>query len=383
MSFLVEKNIKTLAQLGVEFSIFEPTPTGLRKSILDATHVVRSHFELENFHFYWQQGQGSEHKVVKKAYFLFHDEKENTLVSLYRPNTKNGDPRMWFKGLPKFANPGDKIAIVVFHDELYLINLTMTNLSLSLQVEDSYIYQFLNHLKHERFSVADELLEQLSRLAKKPFPALRSGDTAIGYTLETMLGIEANSSKQPDYKGIELKSGRGGKNRTTLFAQVADWKVSPCKSSAEILSRYGYERGDDFKLYCTVSTQKQNSQGLRFIYAQSKDELQEWYNSSELVAIWSGDVLRQRLKEKHAETFWIEAKSIDIEGIEHFQLKSVTHTKSPILSQLMPLIESGVITMDHLIKKNTKGCVSEKGPLFKMNKGDLELLFPSPTIYRL
>ncbi|WP_318448871.1 MvaI/BcnI family restriction endonuclease [Photobacterium leiognathi] len=373
---LVAQNVKALAQFGVEFSIFEPTLTGLKKSILDATHVVRSHLELENFHFYWHQGQGPDHKVVKKAYFLSDDVKQSTSVSLYRPNTKKGDPRMWFRGLPKFASPDDKVAIVVFHDELYLINLTMSNISLSLKFENSYIYQFLNHLRDERFSVADELLEQLSRLAKKPFPALRSGDTAIGYTLETMLGIEANSSKQPDYKGIELKSGRGGKNRTTLFAQVADWKVSPCKSSAEILSKYGYERGDDFKLYCTVSTQKQNSQGLGFIYDQSKDELQEWHNSSELVAIWSGDVLRQRLREKHAETFWIEAKSIDIEGVEHFQLKTVTHTRAPILSQLMPLIESGVITMDHLIKKNAKGRVSEKGPLFKMNKSDLELLFP-------
>lgn len=33
-------------------------------------------------------------------------------------------------------------------------------------------------------------------------------DTAIGRTLETLLGININSSKQPDYKGIELKAFR-------------------------------------------------------------------------------------------------------------------------------------------------------------------------------
>lgn len=62
----------------------------------------------------------------------------------------------------------------------------------------------------------------------------------------------------------------------------------------------------------------------------------------------------------------------------------VTHTKSPVVSQLMPLIQSGVITMDHLIKKSGKtNRVSEKGPLFKINKRELDLLFPEPVTYSL
>ena len=102
-----------------------------------------------------------------------------------------------------------------------------------------------------------------------------------------------------------------------------------------------------------------------------------------LVAVWPGSLLRSRLKEKHSETFWIEAESQMIDGEEYFYLISITHTKSPILSQLMPLIASGVVTMDHLIKKNKKGRVSEKGPLFKINKRDLDLLFPKPIKYIL
>ena len=31
-------------------------------------------------------------------------------------------------------------------------------------------------------------------------------DTAVGRTLETALGIPINSAKEPDYRGIELKS---------------------------------------------------------------------------------------------------------------------------------------------------------------------------------
>lgn len=96
-------------------------------------------------------------------------------------------------------------------------------------------------------------------------------------------------------------------------------------------------------------------------------------------------MLRQRLNEKHSETFWVSADSTEIDGVEYFQLKSVTHTKSPLQGQLMPLIALGVITMDHLIKRKSgvKPKVAEKGPLFKINKKDLALLFPSPKTYFL
>jgi hypothetical protein len=380
----VANNKRQLTKLGVEFSVFEPTMTGLRKAILDATQQIRVHFELEDFHYYWEQGQGPEYKVMKDAYLLSDDGVIKSKASLYRPKTKQGDPRIWFRKLPSFSSPDDQVAIIIKDGATYLINLSTVVIEKSLDDNDSQIRNFLLSFVTEHNIIAEELLKKLKKLAESPFPAQRTGDTAIGFTLEELLGIPANSSKDPDYKGIELKSGRGNKTRTTLFAQVADWDISPCKKSVEILNKYGYARGDDFKLYCTITTQRENPQGLSFIYDQTKDQLQEWYNKTDLVAVWPGALLRKRLKEKHAETFWVEANSELVNGVEQFQLLKVTHTKSPILSQLLPLIQSGVVTMDHLIKRNGKNNrVSEKGPLFKINKRDLELLFPEPVTYKL
>jgi hypothetical protein len=380
----VTNNKRQLTKIGIEFSVFEPTMTGLKKSILDATQQVRTHFELEDFHYYWEQSQGPDYKVIKDAYLLSDDEVIKSKASLYRPKTKQGDPRIWFRKLPSYSTPGDQVAIIIKDDVTYLINLSTTVIEQSLSDSNSQIKNFLESFVTQHNTIAEELLAKLKELAKSPFPALRTGDTAIGFTLEAMLGIPANSSKLPDYKGIELKSGRGNKTRTTLFAQVADWSISPCKRSAEILNKYGYEREDDFKLYCTITTQRENTQGLSFIYDQAKDQLQEWYNKKDLVAVWPGELLRKRLKEKHTETFFVEAKSEKVDGVENFQLLKVTHTKSPILSQLLPLMQSGVITMDHLIKRSGKNNkVSEKGPLFKINKRDLGLLFPQPVTYSL
>lgn len=377
-------NKKLLTQLGVEFSTFEITETGLKKSIIDATQSVRAHFELEGFHVYSDQIQGPENKIVKKATLVSNEQLTNSKVSLYRPKTKQGDPRMWFRELPSFASSEDEIGIIIHNDSAYLINFNIVSIKESLEQLGSKVGEFIRQYRDARDSIANELLLKLKVLAKEPFPTQRKGDTGIGYTLETMLGIVANSSKKPDYKGIEIKSGRAAKTRTTLFAQVADWSISPCKKSAEILDKYGYARDEDFKLYCTVSTLRENPQGLSFRYEENKDDLQEWYKKSDLVAVWPGKLLRKRLREKHAETFWVEATTEIIDGLEYFQLVKVTHTKSPVTSQLLPLIQAGTITMDHLIKRSGEtNRVSEKGPLFKINKRDLNQLFPLPVNYSL
>jgi len=203
------KNKAYFASLGIDYSIFEPTITGLKKSILDATRPVRSHFEIEGFHNFDMQGQGDEHKIIKEAFFVFPDLLQQTRVSLYRPKTKKGDPRMWFRGLAEFANPADQIAIVIFEDKLYLFNFSQFDTELLDSRSSSSI--FISQYLVSKNSIADELLEKLRVIAKAPIRCTVVGDTAIGMAIELALGIPANSSRKPDYKGIELKGGRGKK----------------------------------------------------------------------------------------------------------------------------------------------------------------------------
>ena len=164
-------------------------------------------------------------------------------------------------------------------------------------------------------SVADELLEKLRGIAATglvPSVMDQRADTAIGRTLESLLGIDINSRREPDYKGIEIKSYRRARtasreNRKTLFARVPNWKLSKFKSSAEILNGFGYTRGDDFKLYCTVSTRSTNSQGLSFKLDDKAGLLNECSSNAELgaFATWAMADLRKSLVEKHNETFWV------------------------------------------------------------------------------
>ena len=87
--------------------------------------------------------------------------------------------------------------------------------------------------------------------------------------------------------------------------------------------------------------------------------------------------------EKHNETFWIAADSKIIDGKEYFQYKKVEHTKKPIVSQFDILLEQGIITLDHLIKRTKTGGAAEKGPIFKIKPNSLDLLFPPSQLYNL
>ena len=99
--------------------------------------------------------------------------------------------------------------------------------------------------------------------------------------------------------------------------------------------------------------------------------------------VWALDTLHKRLLEKHNETFWIEAETTVISGKEHFLYKKVQHTRKPIVSQFDILLQQGLITLDHLIKRSSNGKVVEKGPLFKIKPKAVQLLFPPSQLYNL
>jgi hypothetical protein len=381
--------IKLLTEKSVELCLIEPTGTGLEKSIIDSTFSVRTYLKDNNIHDFELQKQGQENKIQITSFLISPDSLVNSVVSLYRPNTKNGDPRIWFKGLGAYSKANDIIGIIAFESDLYVLNITQLDLHKLLESKISNPLQDLvNEINQISNEVAEELLLLLNKIAAKgPVPAMLQADTAIGRTLETLLGIDINSSKKPDYKGIELKSYRDKKrgNRKNLFAQVPDWSLSKFKSSAEILNAFGYSRGEDFKLYCTVSTLVRNSQGLKLKMDSEISQLIENSDKSSVgdFVVWGLETLHKRLIEKHNETFWIAADSVTIGGKEHFQYKKVEHTKKPIVSQFDILLEQGIITLDHLIKRKSTGSVVEKGPIFKIKPNALDLLFPPSQSYLL
>lgn len=270
-------NLSILNNAGIESCLIYLTSTGLNKSILDATKPVRELLVDADVHDFDKQQQGESAKVSIDTVIFNSGKSENTTTSLYRPKTKSGDPRIWPYRLKQFAEPNDILSIFIENKQIYLVNLSVVD-GVDF-FESSELSRFIEQRKLSYNLVANELLFKLRELALSgPLESVCKGDTAIGRTIETYLGIDINSSPEPDYKGIELKSGRSkSKTRDNLFAKVANWDISRFKSSREIVERIGYDLESEGckKLYCTVSTRKPNSQGLVLDLDLERERLDE------------------------------------------------------------------------------------------------------------
>lgn len=386
------QNLAALNASGCSSVLLFVTATGLRKAILDATEPMRRLLKGGGVHDYAVQSQGPASKSLKSAVVLGELATEVTTVSMYRPVTKNGDPRLWFSDFKRFVSPEDVCAVFIHDQKVHLLNLTRSSVAEALsQGIDTTASRFLREVATSANAIANELLGRLRRVAAAgPFKAVCNGDTAVGRSIEAALGIRINSSRTPDFQGIEIKSGRSSivsrATRATLFACVPDWELSALQSSKAILDRFGYQRGDDFKLYCSVSTRRANSQGLQLRMDEAAAWLREIYASQpvEDVCVWRLDNLHGRLAEKHRETFWVKAKSLQRNSSEWFQLESVTHTTRPSVEQFDRLLGDGTVTLDHLIKRKPSGSVTEKGPLFKIDRPRIaELFLGVPRSYNL
>ena len=119
-----EEKLKVFTEYSISLTLIEPTETGLKKSIMDATGSVRNYLRKNNYHDFNSQAQGPDSKIIIDALIYEVDKVYKSRTSLYRPKTKKGDPRIWFTGLTKHSNPNDILALIAFESKLHVLNLT-------------------------------------------------------------------------------------------------------------------------------------------------------------------------------------------------------------------------------------------------------------------
>jgi hypothetical protein len=390
----VAEAIQMFASFGVQAAYFVPTKTGLEKSILDAHEGIRDFFKSSGIHDFQLQGQGNaEHGVSVKVNLIRQDAIETKDLSLYRPKTKDGDPRMWVN-IRSYSQANNLLAFFLGGDgQLYLLNCSDNRLRALANDPKSVLGSIL--ASGTKRPNTDKLLHLLEEIASRGWvDATRAGDTAVGHTLETLLGIPANSSKKPDFlDDIEIKSGRRppsgrAKNKSTLLSKVPKWKESAMGAN-EILHRFGARNEDTGRqeLYVTVSGVP-NRQGLYMIYGEQSALVEnraiEPSGVSIPVALWHLTDLQNDLKTKHRETFWVQAETRPgAAGVEQFKFTKVTRTLSPLVGNVGPLINEGIITLDYTLSEKSDGKVRDHGYLFRIWPKDLGLLFPAVETYEL
>lgn len=378
------KNLVSINNTGNLSALLFVTATGLKKGIFDATEPVRRYFEETGFHSYENQGQGDEAKIIRPCKLVGDDSVFDTQISLYRPVTKKGDPRLWIYSAAQHVEQDDILSLVVKEGTLYVFNLSRLTPLQDVVQEVGFVSHIMSKVK----GASDDLLARLREISKRELIGDVKADTAVGRAIETALGIQANSSRNPDFKGIEIKASRSAKrtSRANLFAKTPDWEISTYKGSKALLDRFGYMRGTENKLYCTVSSRSPNSQGLFLKLADEmlQERFRKGEGAEEPVCVWRLRTLHESLMEKHRETFWVKVQALKSATVEAFRVIGVTHTSRPSTFNFDALLENGDITVDHLIKRVPgKDTAKDKGYLFKVEEEKRDQLFlGQKAVYR-
>lgn len=218
-----------------------------------------------------------------------------------------------------------------------------------------------------------ELKDKLSEIHRKGYiVSLRRGSTGIGYTLETLLGLDENNLKTPDFGDVELKSHRNGvSSLVTMFTfNRGVWKIKP----RELIEKYGYiDTNGRPSLYC-VANSKANNQGL-FVEVE-QDVVKLYHVDGCLVAEWTGERLIDRFRSKMPALIFVNADTrMNSDRKEEFWYKEAYLLTDPDEDNFLDLIKKDIIIVDVRMHLRMNRVVRNHGTGFRIDEKFLNLCF--------
>ncbi len=226
-----------------------------------------------------------------------------------------------------------------------------------------------------------EFLRRFDRISAAGYvPTGRPGDTGVGYTLETLLGVPENNDPGGDFLGIEVKAwrmtdGRNDRQRPmNLFLREPVWIDG--LTAAERVRRRGYidEQGRA-AWYQTVSC-RENTHGLR-LSCDDRAGCLLLLDDADAVGFWTYDVLARRLAEKHRCAVFVGARSRGRGRGEAFHYRTVDWCEKPSVTRLLDLVDQGDIVVELRMHAVSDTRVRNHGTAFRVRRHRLTDLYES------
>jgi len=227
--------------------------------------------------------------------------------------------------------------------------------------------------------VLDQFLVRFDRISAQGFvKTRRTGDTGVGYTLESLLELKENNSPRGDFLGMEVKAYRDSEEefddheKMNLFLKEPQW-IDGLKS-AERVRQYGYRDPNGRQAWYLSVTCKVNDAGLQLQVNEQCDSL-TLLRHDQPIGNWSVETLQQRLTEKHAHSVFVAAETRGEGKDEEFRYRTVTWCRDASAARLLELVNSGDVIVELRIHLRADGSVRNHGTAFRVRKHQLEHLF--------
>jgi len=235
----------------------------------------------------------------------------------------------------------------------------------------------------ETFSADATLLELLTKFDQIKelgwIDAMRSGDTGIGYTFESLLGIKENNDKTADFKGIEIKCKRSKEVGTPDSTKINLFQEGPVwftKASAKERIRIIGKEGNDGLYSCfSQLTTNPNNLGLflDIIGSQNKIDLRKDQNA---LGYWLFEGLEHRLAEKHSRTAFIKARTRNANSNTQFLYDEFVYCDRPSITRFVDLVSHRNIVFEFIMSEKPNGSIRNHGYPWRLIRSEfLDQLF--------
>ncbi len=200
----------------------------------------------------------------------------------------------------------------------------------------------------------NDLLTRFDHISEQGYiDSLRAGDTGIGYTFETQLGIKENNDRRADFRGIEVKcklvketGGHGGK--INLFQQAPRWDEKLTALERIRLIGQPDEQGR-YTCYSQVTTTVNNI-GLSLDQSATPEQI-DLLKGIARFGYWPFGVLEERLREKHSRAVFVKAEVRNTAGRQRFHYKELIYCERPSIQRFNDLVRSKRIVFEFLMSE--------------------------------
>jgi hypothetical protein len=219
-----------------------------------------------------------------------------------------------------------------------------------------------------------KVVAKLQEIKNRGFiPSLRRGSTGIGYTFETVFGIQENNIPIPDIGGrVEIKTiRRGSQSLITLFTfNRGVWHIK----QRNLIQNYGYidEKGR-YALKNTVFYGKTTSQGISLNVDENKNTIHLIdANTREILATWDIYVIVGTFMVKLSRLLIVIADRKLEQGREHFHYNEAYLLTNPSPRNFLKAFKSSLIGIDLRMHLKESGIVRNRGTAFRIKEKDLK-----------
>ena len=238
------------------------------------------------------------------------------------------------------------------------------------------VLEYLKRRGHSTLMPIEILSAKLKQLWRVgPLQVYGNGTGRYGLTLERRLGIKPNSSKAPDFMGIELKTKYGSTLQTLFSRTPTRWLDT--SGPQDLICKYG--KDDPSKGRRSLYTSF-NSKGDTLGFSLHADQQRAYvkHGNTEVLE-YELEVLERALLTKLSEAAYI---SVIRHGGAECQFNAMMHCKHPSILRFLQLIAIGEVYLDFTLSlKGEK--LRNHGYLWRISPSALTDLYLSTATIEL